>query len=111
MSTKTEIQTQAEVENNDRKKLRELQSENRKLRQELGHVKEKLEACTKEADGLSRRIELLEMLVYDLLSAHYQGKLRINFETLDLCLDDRCITFSRYEDFVAGLRAAVLILK
>jgi predicted nuclease with TOPRIM domain len=111
MGAKTETQTQAEVENNGRKKLRELQSENRKLKQELGHVKEKLEACTKEAEGFSRRIELLEMLVYDLLSAHYQGKLRVNFEALDLCLDDRCITFNRYEDFIAGLRAAILILK
>ena len=111
MNAQTEIQTQTGAENNDSKKLRELRNENRKLRQELEHAKEKLEACTKEVNELGRRIELLEMLVYDLLSIHYQGRLRVNFESLDLCLDDRCITFNRYEDFVAGLRAAILILK
>jgi predicted nuclease with TOPRIM domain len=111
MNAQTEIQTQTEVENNGDKKLRELRNENRRLKQELEHAKEKLNECQRDSERLTKYIELLELVVFDLLSVHYGGKVRVNFETFDLCLDDRCIAFKRYEDFIAGLRAAILILK
>jgi predicted nuclease with TOPRIM domain len=111
MNAQTEAQTQAEAGSNDSKKLRELRAENHRLKQELEYVKEKLNECQRESERFSKYIELLELVVSDLLSVHYGGKVRVNFETFDLCLDDRCITFNRYEDFIAGLRAAILILK
>jgi predicted nuclease with TOPRIM domain len=98
---------QIETQNGDR----QLRSENRKLKQELTYVKEKLDECKKESEKLLKHIDLLELVVYDLLSVHYQGRLKANFSGLELCTDDRCIVFSRYEDLLAGIRAAVLLLK
>jgi len=98
---------QIETQNGDQK----LRSENRKLKQELTYVKEKLDECKKESEKLLKYIDLLELIVHDLLSVHYQGRLKANFSSLELCTDDRCIVFNRYEDLVAGLRAAVLLLK
>jgi predicted nuclease with TOPRIM domain len=104
-------QTQTEVKDNDNKTLRELRAENRRLKQLLDSTKSELESCRKESERLSKYIELLELVVHDLLSTHYQGRLKAGFNNLELCTDDRCVAFTRYEDLLAGLRAAILLLK
>jgi len=107
MEAQTQNQTQIEAQNGDQK----LRGENRRLKQELAYMKEKLDECRKESERLSKYIELLELIVHDLLGVHYQGRLKANFSGLELCTDDRCIAFSRYEDLLVGIRAAVLLLK
>jgi predicted nuclease with TOPRIM domain len=106
-----EAQTQTEIQNGEQKKANELRAENRRLKQELEYVKEKLNECQRESERLSKYIELLELVVNDLLSVHYQGRLKASFNNLELCTDDRCIAFNRYEDLLVGLRAAILLLK
>jgi predicted nuclease with TOPRIM domain len=106
-----EAQAQIEIQNGDQKKVNELRTENRRLKQELTYIKEKLDECQRESERLSKYTELLELVVHDLLSVHYQGRLKASFNNLELCTDDRCIAFNRYEDLLAGLRAAILLLK
>jgi hypothetical protein len=104
-------QNQIQIQNGGQKNGKELRKENRMLKQELTYVKEKLNECQRQSEKLSKYIDLLELVVHDLLSAHYQGRLKVNFNSLELCADDHCIAFNRYEDLLSGIRAAILLLK
>lgn len=106
-----DTQIQAEVKDVDDKKLRELKNENRRLKLELESMRDRLSSCEREIEALSKRIELFELVVNDLLTAYYQGRLKVDFNQLALCTSDRCIAFTRYEDLLSGLRTAILLVK
>jgi len=107
METKVQIKPQG----NDLKKLRELRSENRRFKRELTETKSALDRCRQDALVLTRHVVMLENVVLPLLKLHYGDKVKVDFHKFELCVDQRCIKFDEYEEFLTALRILPLFVQ
>jgi aspartate ammonia-lyase len=102
-----ETQTQAKFD----EKVRELRRQNRKLMNELLEVKSRLDKYRQDNDILTRRIVLLENIVTDLVRLHYGDKVNVDFMNFKLCIEQRCIRFIEYDEFLIALRIFPLLVQ
>ena len=92
-------------------KIRELRRQNRKLIKELLEVKSRLDKYRQDNDVLTRRIVILENVVLDLVRLHYGDKVNVDFINSKLCIEQRCIKFIEYDEFLTALRILPLLVQ
>jgi len=106
-----EAQTQIKPTKTTEDKVRELKRQNKKLMNELLEVKSKLDKYRQDSDVLTRRVVILENIVTDLVRLHYGDKVNIDFINFKLCIEQRCIKFIEYDEFLTALRILPLIVQ
>jgi ribosomal protein S19 len=102
-----EAQTQTKLGD----KVKELRKQNRKLINELLEAKAQLDKYKQDVNILTRHVVMLENIVLDLINIHYGNKVKADFTKLELCVDQRCIGFSEYEEFLVALRILPLLIQ
>jgi len=98
-----------EAKNQD--KIRELRRQNRKLMNELLEIKSQLDRYKQDNGVLARHIVMLENLVLDLINVHYGEKVRVDFTSFGICIDNNCLKFGEYEELLVALRILPLFIK
>ena len=98
-----------EAKNQD--KIRELRRQNRKLMNELLEIKSQLDRYKQDNGVLARHIVMLENLVLDLINIHYGNKVRVDFTSFGICIDNNCLKFGEYEELLVTLRILPLFIK
>jgi len=107
METKTQIKAVKTPED----KTKELRRENRRLVRELLEAKEALEKYKQDVNVLTRHVVMLENIVLNLIDAHYGEKVRADFTKFELCIDQKCVRFGEYEEFLIALRILPLLVQ
>jgi len=90
-------------------KVKELRRENRSLKEELNRIKETLETCNERFNSIVRYNAMLEKALMDLVSAYYKDKVKANFDTFELCIDQKCVKFDDEAEFLTALRILPLL--
>ena len=85
-------------------KVKELRRENRSLKEELNRIKETLETCNERFNSIVRYNAMLEKALMDLVSAYYKDKVKVNLDTFELCIDQKCVKFDDEVEFLTALR-------
>jgi len=94
-----------------KEKVKELKRENRRLKEELDKVKYAFEVCDKEFNNVVRYNAMLEKTIMDLVALHYKDKVKINFDTFELCINQKCIKFDDHEELLTSLRILPLLVQ
>jgi len=102
------MESKMEAKNQD--KIRELRRQNRKLMNELLEIKSQLDRYKQDNGVLARHIVMLENLVLDLINVHYE-KVRVDFTSFGICIDNNCLKFGEYEELLVALRILPLFIK
>jgi len=103
------MESKMEAKNQD--KIRELRRQNRKLMNELLEIKSQLDRYKQDNGVLARHIVMLENLVLDLINVHYGEKVRVDFTSFGICIDNNCLKFGEYEELLVALRILPLFIK
>jgi phage host-nuclease inhibitor protein Gam len=106
-----ETQTQSKAVKTPEEVIRGLKRENKRLVRELLDVKEALERYKQDVGVLTKHVSMLENIVLDLINAHYSEKVRADFTKLELCVSQRCVRFSEYDELLIALRILPLLVQ
>jgi len=102
------MESKMEAKNQD--KIRELRRQNRKLMNELLEIKSQLDRYKQDNGVLARHIVMLEDVVLGLINVHYE-KVRVDFTSFEICIDNNCLKFGEYEELLVALRILPLFIK
>jgi predicted nuclease with TOPRIM domain len=105
-----ETKTQEIKDDKLTQKVKELRRENRSLKEELNRIKENLETCNERFNNIVRYNAMLEKALTDLVTFHYKDKIKANFDTFELCIDQKCVKFNDEAEFLTALRILPLII-
>ena len=92
-------------------KVKVLKKVNRRLTKELNKVNSELGDCKDSKVVLEKRVVLLENVVLQLVEKHYGNDVRADFIRHELCINQNCIKFEEYEDFLVALRILPLLIQ
>jgi len=83
---------------------RKLKREIKKLRKQLELKQSEVETLTQMNKELVQTRENLEEIVERLLDIIHAGKVKVNFDELKLCVADKCVAFSDYNELIIALK-------
>jgi phage host-nuclease inhibitor protein Gam len=106
-----ETKTQLKAVKTPEERIRELKRENRKLTRELLDAKGQLDKYKQDVSILTRHIVMLENVVARLIEAHYKDKVKVDFTRFGICIDNNCLKFDEYEEFLTALRILPLLVQ
>jgi ribosomal protein S19 len=92
-------------------RIRELKKENKKLMRELLNAKGQLDKYKQDVSILTRHIVMLENVVARLIEVHYKGKVKADFTRFEICIDNNCLKFDEYDEFLTALRILPLLIQ
>jgi len=84
--------------------VKKLKREVKRLKDQLDIKQSEVEALTQRNNELIQTREDLEEIVERLLDMVYAGKVKVNFDELKLCVADKCVVFSDYNELVVALK-------